>query len=171
VTDYLRLIDTTTARRYDVTPLFANGPAFAAAVDDLYSPFRNAAVSHVAGIDALGFVLGAAVARVACAGFVALRKGGRLPANAAGIERAAFVDYTGEPKSLELRRSMLPAMSRVLLVDDWIDTGAQIGAATQLLEAAGATIVGIAAIAIDLDSERMAMLTDRYRCHSLWQSP
>jgi adenine phosphoribosyltransferase len=78
---YLALIDThTCGQRSDVTPLFADARAFAALVDDLLAlSGGSAAFDVVAGIDALGFILGAALALRARVGFVPIRKGGNRP--------------------------------------------------------------------------------------------
>src|SRR5262245_41075845 len=78
--EYLRLIDTKTrGPRYDVTPLFADGQAFARLIDDLAGRCGDLTFDLVAGIDALGFILGAALALRSRRGFVPIRKGGKLP--------------------------------------------------------------------------------------------
>ncbi|MEY4004650.1 MAG: hypothetical protein RLZZ221_746 [Verrucomicrobiota bacterium] len=164
--DYLALIDRSKLhyKRSDVTPIFADPAAFAALVGDLVAPFRDAGVQRVVGTDALGFIVGTAVALRLGVGFVPVRKGGKLPVKK---ETAAFRDYSGEEKSLELRADPWPTGTRVLLVDEWIETGAQARAAAELVERAGGVIVGIAAIAFRRN-ERTAPLWERYRCHGLW---
>ena len=93
--EYLRLIDTQTpGPRCDVTPLFADPQAFAALVADLCAPFMEGEIDRVAGIDALGFILGTAMALHLKKGFVPIRKGGKLPvavsrAEFRGLQRAA----------------------------------------------------------------------------------
>ena len=161
---YLDLIDTQTdGQRYDVTPLFADGEALAALCADLLAPF-DGTFDVVAGIDALGFILGAAMASRAGAGFVAVRKGGKLPLEAP--DTRSFVDYTGRQKALELRPDAVGPGTRVLLVDEWIETGAQISAAVSLLESRGAHIAGIAAICID-DNPAIRSLRARIKCVSV----
>ncbi len=164
--DYLALIDRSKLhyKRSDVTPIFADPAAFAALVGDLVAPFRDAGVQRVVGTDALGFIVGTAVALRLGVGFVPVRKGGKLPVKK---ETAAFRDYSGEEKSLELRADPWPTGTRVLLVDEWIESGAQARAAAELVERAGGVIVGIAAIAFRRN-ERTAPLWERYRCHGLW---
>ena len=164
--DYLALIDRSKLhyKRSDVTPIFADPAAFAALVGDLVAPFRDAGVQRVVGTDALGFIVGTAVALRLGVGFVPVRKAGKLPVKK---ETAAFRDYSGEEKSLELRADPWPAGTRVLLVDEWIETGTQARAAAELVERAGGVIVGIAAIAFRRN-ERTAPLWERYRCHGLW---
>lgn len=165
MTDYLRLIDTNTSgARCDVTPLFADPAAFAQLITDLAKPLSPSAIDYVAGVDALGFILGAAMAVRLEKGFIAIRKGGKLPVPATAAE---FADYTGRRKVLEIRRGILKAGDRVLIVDEWIETGAQVQAAIELIEAAGGEVAGIATI--NMDSNPLpSRLREEYRCHALW---
>jgi adenine phosphoribosyltransferase len=158
---YLALIDhETSGNRCDVTPLFADYDAFAALVDDLAALVESLAFDLVAGIDALGFILGAALALRTDHGFVPIRKGGKLPV---AVDVAECVDYTGQRKTLELRRDALTPGQRVLLVDEWIETGAQVRAAIQLIEGQGGVIAGIASLHLD-DSQHTGSLRARYPC-------
>ena len=114
VTDrpYLALINhETNGNRCDVTPLFGDYAAFAALVDDLAALVEPLAFEVVVGIDALGFILGAALALRIQTGFVPIRKGGKLPI---AVDAAECVDYTGQRKTLELRRDALAPGTRVL---------------------------------------------------------
>ncbi len=164
--NYLNLIDIETkGPRNDVTPLFADYKAFSALVKDLLEGFSDVQFDDIAGIDALGFILGSAMAMRAHKGLIPIRKGGKLPVEA---DRVDFVDYTGENKSLELRVNAVREGQRVLLVDEWVETGAQVSAAIKLIEGQGDTVVGVAAIAMD-DNERTARLRKQYRCWSVWQ--
>lgn len=163
--NYLQLIDTkTSGPRCDVTPLFAVPTAFAQLVGDLCAPYQSAAIDYVAGIDALGFILGAAMAMHMNKGFIPIRKGGKLPVEAVAAE---FVDYTGQKKVLELRRGMIKTGDRVLVVDEWIETGAQVQAAVDLIEKEGGNVVGIATINID-DNPGTVRLREKYPCQALW---
>ena len=164
--DYLRLIDTQTqGRRYDVTPLFADFQAFSALVEDLIHPFAKVEFDCVAGIDALGFILGAAIAVRLKKGFVPIRKGGKLPVR---TDTAEFVDYTEQKKSLELRVGAIPTGTRVLVVDEWVETGAQVRAAIELLEKQGGVVIGVATINMD-DNAVTRQLRNKYQCHSVWR--
>jgi adenine phosphoribosyltransferase len=161
---YLRLIDTETGGpRYDVSPLFADPAAFDALLADLAAPFVSEPPQLVVGIDALGFVLGTGLALRFSCGFVPVRKGGKLPGRA---DRRTCIDYSGHEKTLELRAGAIPPGARVLLVDEWIETGAQMAAAVELIEGQGGKIIGLAAIQID-DVERTRQFRARYRCHSV----
>lgn len=162
---YLRLVDTNTAgRRNDVTPVFADAEALSEMVRDLVAPFASTSFDAVAGIDALGFVLGGAMAFHAHKGFLAIRKGGKLPSENHSI---SFRDYSGDDKSLSVRAGSILQDLRVVLVDDWVETGAQVSAAVQLIEREGGRIVGIAALNID-SNPVTRVLCSRYKCHSLW---
>jgi len=163
--DYLRLIDTETpGPRCDVTPLFADGDALQALVSDLAHPFEKIDFEYVVGIDALGFILGMALALYLDKGFVPIRKGGKLPVP---VTSRQFIDYTGEQKTLELRKDILKPENRVLLVDEWIETGAQVAAAIELIEEEAANVIGIATINID-DNPATQKIREKYYCHTIW---
>lgn len=164
MTNYRSLIDTQThGPRYDVTPLFADYDAFTQLVSDLLHLFKGDQFDYVVGIDALGFILGTAVAVHSKKGFVPIRKGGKLPVVSDAI---GFVDYTGQVKSLELRKGAIEPGTRVLLVDEWVETGSQVKAAVELIEGQGAEIVGIATINMD-DNDVTRKLKQHYKCCSV----
>jgi adenine phosphoribosyltransferase len=164
MTEYLRLIDTHTGGgRNDVTPLFADRDAFAAVVADLSEPFVLMSFDYVAGIDALGFVLGGTMALYLKKGFIPIRKGGKLPVAA---NRISFIDYTGRQTSLELRTDAITQGARVLIVDEWIETGAQVKAAIELVEMQGGTVIGVATINMD-SNDQTRQLQARYNFHVL----
>ena len=165
MSNFLSLIDTDTpGPRCDVTPLFADFEAFSALVEDIFAHFRGLEFDYVAGIDALGFILGTAVALRAKKGFISIRKGGKLPVETRSVQ---FVDYTGLQKSLEIRPDMLPSDARILLVDEWIETGAQVNAAIELIENQQCEVVGIATINID-ENDLTSSLKKKYNCYSAW---
>lgn len=158
---YLALIDhETNGARCDVTPLFADYVAFSALVDDLAALVEPLTFEVVAGIDALGFILGAALALRTHTGFVPIRKGGKLPV---AVDSAECVDYTGQRKTLELRRDALKPGMRALVVDEWIETGAQVRAVIQLIEGQGGVIAGIASLHMD-ENEATEPLRTHYTC-------
>lgn len=161
--DYLSLIDRNTdGRRCDVTPVFGDVEAFAAVVEDLVGLVAGAGFSTIVAIDALGFVLGAAMAVRGHKRLVLARKGGKLPVR---THAATFMDYTGQTKSLELRRDAIESGTLALVVDDWVETGAQVLAAVSLVERLGGVVVGVASIQID--EAAVGKLEGRgYRCFS-----
>jgi adenine phosphoribosyltransferase len=159
VPEYARLIDSNTdGRRCDVTPIFADTTAFAALTDDLIAQVRDTPFDIVAGIDALGFILGAAIALRTGTGMIPIRKAGKLPVEA---PRERFVDYSGEEKGLELRRDAIWPGARVLLVDEWIETGEQVRAGIRLVEASEGKVAAVATIAADR-TKRTAWLFENY---------
>jgi adenine phosphoribosyltransferase len=118
----------------DLTPLLADGQAFSATIDALA---RIAGDHHlIAGIEARGFVFGAALAQKTGRGLVLLRKPGKLPGKTIGFDYG--LEYGRD--RLELHRDDLPRGARVLLVDDVLATGGTAHAAARLLEQAGATV-------------------------------
>ncbi len=143
---YLKLIDTTTKGRYDVTPVFSDVAAFEALTQDLVQQLTSFEITKVLGIDALGFILGTAIALKLNVGFVPVRKIGKLPG---ASDSEHFLDYTKTRKGLELRQSILSSSDKVLIVDEWIETGAQVKATIDLARRQGAKVVAIATIGID----------------------
>lgn len=115
-------------------------------------PFRNSA-TKVAGIESRGFILGTACAIELAVGIVPIRKGGGIfPGPKAVVETTA--DYRGGRQTLRLQRAALTAGDRVLLVDDWVETGSQAAGARALIEECGATFLGVAAIVDQLPPDR-----------------
>jgi adenine phosphoribosyltransferase len=131
----------------DVWRLFANGALFGRCVEALVEPYREDGVTHVAGVEARGFLLGGAAAVALGVGFVAIRKAaGHLPGDVR--TEPTSLDYKREAGELRLQADALPAGARVLVVDDWFETGSQFRAARALLERAGATVIG-ASVVVD----------------------
>ena len=120
----------------DIGPLLADAGAFAAAVKGLAECYSGE-VDLVAGIDARGFIFGAAVARELGVGFLPVRKGGKLPG---AVEREAYSLEYGEAV-LEVAADLVPDGARVLLVDDLIATGGTAVAAVELVRRAGGEVV------------------------------
>ena len=127
----------------DLTPLLADAHAFAAAIGALATPFRDARIARVVGIEARGFIFGAAAAHTLGAGFVPMRKPGKLPAATIGVE----YDLEYGKDRLEMHADALVRGERVLIVDDVLATGGTLLAAVRLCEDAGANVVGAAVVA------------------------
>lgn len=129
----------------DVWRFFYEGGLFARISAALADPFRGEAVTKVAGIEARGFILGSAVALELRAGFVAIRKGdGLFPGEK--LSRLTPPGYRGVETRLRLQRDSLSPGDRVLLVDDWFETGSQALTAASLIEDAGAELTGASVI-------------------------
>ncbi len=122
----------------DLTPLFADGPAFAATIDDIVGHYGPGSFDVVAGIEARGFMIGAAVAYAARVGFVPVRKAGKLPREV--LAESYALEY-GEA-TLEIHADSFTPGQRVLLVDDVLATGGTAAATWSLIEQAGAVVTG-----------------------------
>ncbi|MBO0661694.1 adenine phosphoribosyltransferase [Jiella sp. MQZ9-1] len=129
----------------DVTSLLADPAAFRAAVDAMVAPYAEMGVAMVAGIEARGFILGGAISHQLAAGFVPIRKKGKLPL--ATIRVAYSLEYGVD--EMEVHRDALTPGTRVLITDDLIATGGTAEAAVKLLRELGAEIVG-ACFVVDL---------------------
>ena len=129
----------------DITTLLADARAFRRAVDELVQPFAGMKIDKVAGIEARGFILGGAVAHQLSAGFVPLRKKGKLPHKTITVE----YDLEYGRDAIEMHLDALARGERVMLVDDLIATGGTALAAVDLLRQAGAEIMA-AAFVVDL---------------------
>jgi adenine phosphoribosyltransferase len=122
----------------DITPLLADARAFAAATRMLAVPFLESRVTHVVAIESRGFILGAPVAQQLGAGFVPVRKPGKLPYLRRREEYA--LEYGTD--ALEVHDDAVGSAARVLIVDDVLATGGTAAATCRLVESLGATVVG-----------------------------
>lgn len=129
----------------DITTLLGDARAFRRTVDELVQPLAGRKIDKVAGIEARGFIMGGAVAHQLSAGFIPLRKKGKLPHKTIAVEYA--LEYGHD--SIEMHLDAVVAGETVMLVDDLIATGGTAMAAIQLLREAGAEVVA-AAFVIDL---------------------
>ena len=123
----------------DLTPLFANGPALRAAVSRLADPWKGR-VDVVLGIEARGFILGAAVAYHLGTGLALVRKPGKLPSTT--LAETYDLEYGSD--RLEIHEDGFPRGSRVLVVDDLLATGGTASAAISLARRLGGTVVAAA---------------------------
>lgn len=123
----------------DITPLLGDAEAFRQAVGAMAAPFRDAGITGVAGAESRGFIFGAAIAAALGAGFIPIRKPGKLPWKREGL------DYTLEYGSdrVEVHEDAAGSGDRVLLVDDLLATGGTLAASAELLSRIGASPIGI----------------------------
>lgn len=124
----------------DITPVLADGPALASLIDALAAPFHDAGVSKVAGIEARGFTLATPVAGRLGAGFIPVRKPGKLPYKT--IREDYALEYGTD--ALEIHTDSARPGERILVVDDVIATGGTAAAAIRLLQGIGAEVIGFA---------------------------
>jgi len=122
----------------DLTPLFADGPVFRRVIDGIVEYHGADSFDVVAGVEARGFVVAAAIAYAAGTGVIPIRKAGKLPRAAYAASYA--LEY-GEA-ALEVHQDAFVAGQRVLVVDDVLATGGTAGAALNLVEQAGGTVAG-----------------------------
>jgi adenine phosphoribosyltransferase len=132
----------------DITPLLGNGPALQKSVEDLATRFRDLEVDRVIGIEARGFILGAPIAVALGAGFVPVRKAGKLPW---AVVREEYQLEYGSDK-LEMHRDAIHPEEKILVVDDVLATGGTAAATCRLVTALGGRIV---ALAVLIEIERL----------------
>ncbi|NXY78616.1 APT1 phosphoribosyltransferase, partial [Glareola pratincola] len=154
----------------DPSRLYCHPQGLQDCVDDLLQPFQGDPIDMVAGIDAMGFILGAAAAAVLRKGFLAIRKAGHLCVQTLA---QPYTDYSGREKVMEVRTDAISPGLRVLLVDQWVETGGTMRAAIQLVERLGGVVAGrgwarprpagVAAVCIE-DSEGGRWIREHYKC-------
>lgn len=146
----------------DITPLLANAAAFRRATEAMAAPFAADSISHVIGIESRGFILGAPIAHHLGAGFVPVRKPGKLPHT---VER---IDYDLEygTDALEMHRDTLQWGHRVLVVDDVLATGGTLKATCGLVALTGAELIGCSVLIALAELSGLTSMR-HWRVHSL----
>jgi adenine phosphoribosyltransferase len=125
---------------FDVTTLLRDREGFRLTVDAMSKPYQNRPIDAVVGIESRGFILGAAVADRIGAGFIPVRKLGKLPA--ATVRASYDLEYGSD--SLEMHRDAVEAGQRILIVDDLLATGGTSKATVDLVKQLGGTVEGLA---------------------------
>ena len=144
----------------DPTSIYINGEAFHDLLDDLATDLQTVTCDVVAGLDAMGFVLGSALATRLGVGFLPIRKAGKLCVD---TDSTSFSNYSGRTQNMEMRKPAFASGTKVLLVDQWIETGGTMGAAIRLVEKQGGKVAGLVAIAIE-DNEKTASYRQKFPC-------
>lgn len=147
----------------DITPLLGNGPALQRSVEELAERFRHLDIDRVIGIEARGFILGAPIAVALGAGFVPVRKAGKLPW---AVVREEYQLEYGSDK-LEIHRDAIHPEERVLVVDDVLATGGTAAATCRLVTALGGEIVALAVL-IELEALKGRSRLGEIRVESLF---
>lgn len=124
----------------DITPALADAEALFDLVEGLAEPYLDVDVTHVVAMEARGFILGAPVAMLLNAGFIPLRKPGKLPAET--FAETYELEYG--TNTLEMHIDAIESNARVLIIDDVLATGGTAAAAERLIAAVGATVIGSA---------------------------
>ena len=144
----------------DPTSIYINGDAFHDLLDDLVADLEPVTCDVVGGLDAMGFVLGSALATRLGVGFLPIRKAGKLCVD---TESVTFSNYSGRTQDMEMRKPAFTAGTKVLLVDQWIETGGTMDGAIRLVEQQGGKVAGLVAIAME-DNEKTASYRRAYPC-------
>jgi adenine phosphoribosyltransferase len=122
----------------DITPLLANADGFTAATSAMADAFRGADITHIVAIESRGFILGGPIAQRLRAGFVPVRKPGKLP----HVTRNERYELEYGTDVLEIHADACDRSSRVLIVDDVLATGGTADATRRLVESLGAEVIG-----------------------------
>ena len=139
----------------DPTSIYINGDAFHDLLNDLVLDLKNVKCDVVAGLDAMGFVLGTALATRLNVGFLPIRKAGKLCVD---TDSVTFTNYSGRTQDMEVRTPAFLNGTRVLLVDQWIETGGTMDGAIRLVKRQEGIVAGLVAIAMESNDK-----TDEYR--------
>lgn len=146
----------------DITPLLADAQGFKAAIKALAAPWREAGVDAVLGVEARGFILGAALALELQVGFVPVRKPGKLPG--ATVKQEYALEYGSD--CIEVCADAVVPGARVLLIDDVLATGGTLGAALLLAEKLQAEVLGAAVLVELADLQGRAHLPSTVPLHA-----
>ena len=146
----------------DPTSIYINTNAFIDLLDDLLDDLGEIDCDVVAGIDAMGFVLGSALAARLRKGFLPIRKAGKLCVDTKKVD---FVNYSKRNQFMEIRFPAFEAGTKVIIVDQWVETGGTMGAAIKLIEQQGGLVKGVIALAIE-ENDNTKKLRNDYKCFS-----
>jgi adenine phosphoribosyltransferase len=146
----------------DITPLLADVNALTQAIEALCEGFDSSSIDYVAAVEARGFILGASIAERLGAGFIPVRKKGKLPYE---TEKITY-DLEYGTDTLEVHKDALKAGDRILMFDDLLATGGTMAAACKLIEMIGGNIIGISFLIELTDLEGRQKLTD-YDIHTV----
>ena len=115
----------------DPTSIYINGEAFHDLLDDLQADLEGVECDVVAGLDAMGYVLAAALGTRLGVGFLPIRKAGKLCVD---TDKVSFSNYSGRTQDMEMRLPAFAPGTKVLLVDQWVETGGTMDGAIRLVE-------------------------------------
>jgi adenine phosphoribosyltransferase len=147
---------------YDITTLLKQGKSFAQAIDALVAPYKDKKIDVVLGMEARGFIFAPTVAYALGAGFVPVRKPGKLPADKLQVEYE--LEYGTD--IMEIHKDAIKPGQRALIVDDLIATGGTAKAVAALTETMGATVEGLAFM-VELTFLKGRDQLGKYDVHSL----
>jgi len=146
-----------------MTKLLLDPVIFDSLIEHMAQPFLNKKIDKVAAIDAMGFIFGARVAEKLAVGLMLMRKGSKI-----GVETKTltFTDYSKTEKSLEIATIAIKGGERILLVDEWSETGTQLKTAIKLIESSGGKVIGISCVSIDEEVKKDPIIS-KYMINSV----
>ncbi|KAJ3075624.1 hypothetical protein HDU98_007436 [Podochytrium sp. JEL0797] len=162
----LSQIDKSGTPLWDVTPVFASAEHFRLLTTGIAHRFATDQIDAVIALDALGFPLGGSVAHALSTGLILVRKGGKLNLPDDRKTSISFKDYAEKRKdleTLEVRTDLITPGMRVLIVDEWVGTGAQMHHVARMVEGLGAVVAGMACLYCFPDFELPLELAGRYK--------
>ena len=134
--------------RRDICPIYRNMEELDKLLTYLAEPYQGK-VDLVAAPEPLGFIAGGMIAQKLGVGFIPIRLGGAAPLPKSDVIRASYIDHFDHVRSLQIRKSNFPAGSRVLIVDDWIETAATMQTCISVIEEAEGSIEGIVSFGVN----------------------
>lgn len=140
----------------DITPLLKNGKAFGILVDKICNLFVGQKFDSVVCVEGRGFILGGAVALKLDCGVVPLRYPGKLKNSVYSVK---FIDYSGKEKELQIHKDAISTGQKVLIIDDWLETGSTVKTAINLVEMCGGEVSGIGMFMDDSSDETKDFLS------------
>ena len=152
--------------RRDICSIYKNQPLLKDVIDYLAEPFQGK-VDYVAAPESLGFILGGMMASALGVGFIPVRNGDISVIPDQDAARASYIDHNDQARSLQVRSDAAFQNARVLLVDDWIESGVTIQTCIAIAEELQAQVVGIASLGASLNHITEKMLADGQIQHIL----
>jgi adenine phosphoribosyltransferase len=147
---------------WDITPLLLDPTAFKEVIDELAEHYRGKEIDAVVSNEARGFIIGAPLAYVLGAGFVPIRKKGKLPSKTMQLS----YDKEYEKDVIEMHEDAINKGDKILIIDDLLATGGTVKANAELIEKAGGMVVGLGFL-IELEYLKGRKLLDKYEIFSL----
>jgi len=144
----------------DPSSMYIKAESFSSLVDDLIETFNLEDIDLVTGIDAMGFVLASAIATRIKKGFLPVRKAGKIPVETSSV---SFTNYSHRTQDMEIRNPAFKPGTRVLIVDQWVETGGSMEAAIKLIEGQKGIVAGLACVCME-ENERTQKLRQKYKC-------
>ena len=144
----------------DPSSMYIKAESFSSLVDDLIETFNLEDIDLVTGIDAMGFVLASAIATRIKKGFLPVRKAGKIPVETSSV---SFTNYSQRTQDMEIRNPAFKPGTRVLIVDQWVETGGSMEVAIELIEGQKGIVAGLACVCME-ENKRTQKLRQKYKC-------